>query len=107
MSASQSSPLAEAQKYHQLIQQRVESIYNILKTNPIYEKLHSNTKHRLDHIYASEPYIHDITTIQPAQPVSSYIDHTVLKADATYNDIELLCNQARQYQFRTVCVNSG
>jgi deoxyribose-phosphate aldolase len=33
------------------------------------------------------------------------IDHTLLKADATYDQIETLCNEARQHHFASVCVN--
>jgi len=33
------------------------------------------------------------------------IDHTLLRADATSDDIERLCEQAAQYRFLTVCVN--
>lgn len=38
--------------------------------------------------------------------ISKFIDHTLLKADATSEQIEKLCNEARQYQFFSVCVNS-
>ena len=38
--------------------------------------------------------------------IASYIDHTYLKPDAKAADIEKLCNEAREHQFRTVCVNS-
>lgn len=38
--------------------------------------------------------------------ISKFIDHTLLKADATGDQIEKLCNEARQYQFFSVCVNS-
>jgi deoxyribose-phosphate aldolase len=37
--------------------------------------------------------------------VATLIDHTLLKADATRQDIEKLCNEAREYGFATVCVN--
>lgn len=37
--------------------------------------------------------------------ISSYIDHTLLKADATKAQIEKLCKEAEQNQFATVCVN--
>jgi len=37
--------------------------------------------------------------------VARYIDHTLLKADATKDEIENLCAEARQYQFASVCVN--
>jgi len=37
--------------------------------------------------------------------VSSLIDHTLLKADATRQDIETLCREAAAFRFATVCVN--
>lgn len=33
------------------------------------------------------------------------IDHTLLKADATADDIKVLCQEAKAYQFFSVCVN--
>ncbi len=33
------------------------------------------------------------------------IDHTLLKPDATRQEIEILCKEARQYNFASVCVN--
>jgi deoxyribose-phosphate aldolase len=38
--------------------------------------------------------------------INSYIDHTLLKADALPEDIDRLCEEAKQYQFASVCVNS-
>ena len=35
----------------------------------------------------------------------SYIDHTLLKADAKKEDILNLCEEARKYSFASVCVN--
>lgn len=37
--------------------------------------------------------------------VARYIDHTLLKPEATRDEIEKLCDEARQYQFASVCVN--
>jgi len=37
--------------------------------------------------------------------VSAMIDHTLLKPQATAADIRRLCQEARQYQFVTACVN--
>jgi deoxyribose-phosphate aldolase len=34
-----------------------------------------------------------------------YFDHTLLKADATPEQITTLCDEARQYRFAAVCVN--
>jgi len=37
--------------------------------------------------------------------VAAMIDHTLLKPDATRQDIESLCREAAQFKFATVCVN--
>lgn len=37
--------------------------------------------------------------------IKSMIDHTILKADATKDDIVLLCTEAKEYEFAAVCVN--
>lgn len=37
--------------------------------------------------------------------LSKYIDHTLLKADASAEQIAKLCNEAKEYDFKTVCVN--
>ena len=36
---------------------------------------------------------------------NKYIDHTLLKAFATKEDILNLCNEAKEYNFKSVCVN--
>jgi deoxyribose-phosphate aldolase len=38
--------------------------------------------------------------------VAQYIDHTLLKPEATRADIEKLCAEAKQWGFKTVCLNS-
>ena len=38
--------------------------------------------------------------------ISKYIDHTILRADAGYKDIEKLCNEAIKNKFASVCINS-
>lgn len=37
--------------------------------------------------------------------LASYIDHTLLRADATVEEIKGLCLEAKQYQFYSVCIN--
>lgn len=37
--------------------------------------------------------------------IATMIDHTLLKADATNEQIEILCQEAVKYEFATVCVN--
>src|ERR1039458_7793620 len=39
--------------------------------------------------------------------LAAFIDHTLLKADATARDIEKLCAEAREYNFCSVCVNGS
>lgn len=36
---------------------------------------------------------------------SKYFDHTILRADATEEEIVNLCNEAKEYNFASVCVN--
>jgi deoxyribose-phosphate aldolase len=38
--------------------------------------------------------------------LASRIDHTLLKPDATKEEIQRVCEEARKYHFATVCVNS-
>jgi len=43
----------------------------------------------------------------PNIPLSSYIDHTLLKADATEGQIRKLCAEALEQKFYAVCVNGS
>lgn len=38
---------------------------------------------------------------------NKYFDHTILKADATEEDVNVICREALQYKFASVCVNSA
>lgn len=40
-----------------------------------------------------------------AGEIASYIDHTLLRPDATRSQIDLLCQEALTYQFASVCIN--
>ena len=40
------------------------------------------------------------------QELNKYIDHTLLKADATEQQILDLCEEAKKYNFMSVCVNT-
>ncbi len=49
-----------------------------------------------------------MTTKRPfadAQEIASLIDHTLLKPDSTETDIVVVCRQALEYKFASVCVN--
>ncbi len=43
--------------------------------------------------------------MKPIDDIAARIDHTLLKADATEEDIRKLCEEARQHRFAAVCVN--
>ncbi|MDR2768402.1 MAG: deoxyribose-phosphate aldolase [Treponema sp.] len=45
-------------------------------------------------------------SLAPAD-LARYIDHTLLKADAKPAEIDKLCDEAKQYSFFSVCVNSA
>lgn len=42
-----------------------------------------------------------------AAVLAGYIDHTLLKPEAVVSQFEQLCNEAVQYKFKSVCVNSS
>jgi deoxyribose-phosphate aldolase len=46
--------------------------------------------------------------IEPvAKDIAAMIDHTLLKPEATADDIAKICDEAKRYSFASVCVNSG
>ncbi len=45
--------------------------------------------------------------IRTSRDLAPYIDHTLLRPDATRDDLVKLCDEARKYGFATVCVNSA
>ncbi|MBI9099026.1 MAG: deoxyribose-phosphate aldolase, partial [Spirochaetaceae bacterium] len=47
------------------------------------------------------------TTGSNAEAVARTIDHTQLKPDATMAQFDQLCEEAKQYKFKSVCVNSS
>ncbi len=36
--------------------------------------------------------------------IAQYIDHTILNADATETDVRRICEEAKEYNFKTVCI---
>jgi deoxyribose-phosphate aldolase len=45
--------------------------------------------------------------IRTSRDLAPYIDHTLLKPDATREEVIKLCDEARKYGFATVCLNSS
>lgn len=53
-----------------------------------------------------------LTSVAPAEKpgdipgdLARYIDHTLLKSDASEEQVRVLCDEAREYHFRSVCIN--
>ncbi len=44
--------------------------------------------------------------LRTSQDIAPYIDHTLLKPEATHDEVVKLCEEARRYGFATVCLNS-
>jgi deoxyribose-phosphate aldolase len=44
--------------------------------------------------------------IMEKKDLAGYIDHTLLKAEATEDQIRVLCSEAKEYHFKSVCVNT-
>lgn len=47
------------------------------------------------------------TPAMNAREISPFIDHTLLKSNATDKEIEILCKEAMEYGFASVCINSA
>ena len=63
------------------------------------KKTHEIVAAGADRVSASEK----LTRIDPA--IASLIDHTILKPEATADDVRKICREARKYNFASVCVN--
>jgi len=56
--------------------------------------------------YLNEPPPRPETPPAPAgKEIARWIDHTLLKADATLDQVTQLCHEAATYQFAAVCIN--
>ncbi len=52
------------------------------------------------------PVAGQVVTAQPRPDLARVIDHTLLKPDATRDDLRKLCSEAMTWRFFSVCVNS-
>jgi len=62
--------------------------------------------HLLNQFKSSEIKNKNLNELSVAN-IASYIDHTLLKPEATMDEIIILCREALQYNFASVCVNSS
>jgi len=97
---------------HKFIQKRASFIYASLSNNKLYQQLQATQLPKLQHIFHSKPYHYTLTydtlrTKTPSLSVAAFIDHTLLAPTTTKQHIVTLCNESRQYQFYSVCINSS
>lgn len=59
----------------------------------------------VDHISQELPPVPAPVVVPVGSAINGWIDHTLLKADATPDQIRKICQEALQYQFASVCVN--
>jgi deoxyribose-phosphate aldolase len=59
--------------------------------------------------FNSSDFVQDdlISENDELKKMARMIDHTILKADATYDQVKQICREAIEYGFASVCVNPG
>ena len=62
---------------------------------------------RTQTVLSTEIEVPAVTEHLKASEIAATIDHTILKADATKAQVAKLCQEAREYGFAAVCVNSS
>lgn len=64
-------------------------------------------KFRYDEVIVMEKNARDVSAMKgiDSAVLAKMIDHTLLKPDATYSQVEKLCKEAQEYHFVSVCVN--
>lgn len=68
--------------------------------NPLTNYTAQQVKASVDRVSFCNPNEH-------SSSIAGMIDHTLLKANATQEEIGKLCEEARKYRFASVCVNPG
>jgi len=97
-----------------LIQKRILALQTVLQDDSIQQQIYGKLPHLSNHhphpaetsrLSASDSAATHDSSLLLSLPLASYIDHSMLKADAVANDIYLLCDEAINYKFYSVCVN--
>ena len=89
-----------------LIENVTDEIYRRLRAEQEAELRHSRGSDLIDLIGAGADRVGIRPGGQPVdQRVSALIDHTLLRPDATRYQIDELCAEAAEHQFKSVCIN--
>jgi len=57
-------------------------------------------------VAAPKPHAHSVSATLSVETAAALIDHTLVRADATRDDITRLCAEAVHHHFASVCVNA-
>jgi deoxyribose-phosphate aldolase len=81
------------------------TLKNNINLNQITDNLVPQVKAAFEKLLTSK----SSESFQPPSPdkLPSYIDHTLLRADARTDEIIKLCHEAKEFKFKTVCINSS
>lgn len=78
------------------------------KTEELIQKI---TREVISSLSREGQYVNSPGTVQSGQKIdkklAAMIDHTILKPDATSDEIRKLCAEAAEYSFASVCINSS
>lgn len=80
-----------------------------MEKNELIERITKEVMQRLDEKSKNQGNTQQqsaTSRISPAE-LAGYIDHTLLKPESTEPQFEQLCDEAVQYKFKSVCVNSS
>lgn len=83
---------------------KAEELLNRVLEEKSFEQFYKGVRN----IFDGKPIAQGIYTVQEAVTpgsIARYIDHTVLKPEATSEDIKKICSEAAEYGFASVCVN--
>lgn len=71
------------------------------------QKCNPLTNYTAQQVKASADRVSFCNPNEASSSIAGMIDHTLLKANATQEEIGKLCEEARKYRFASVCVNPG
>ncbi|MGB9599096.1 MAG: deoxyribose-phosphate aldolase [Myxococcota bacterium] len=79
----------------------------IVKKEEVFCDVREELKGSIDNKFIGNLNIRYARGQENSEDIAALIDHTILKADATVEDIKRVSDEAKRYRFATVCVNSS
>lgn len=84
---------------------KVEDILS--RKDAIFQIVREEVSSNLDNEFIRSLNIRKVRSPEGAEDIAALIDHTILRPEATLNDLLEVAREARRYGFATVCVNSS